>query len=130
MVLTPLCSQAFAPSDLLQPLVPPDLCPCLVCPGLHSPAMPSLLAPPKNRPFLPWPHKASVPFSQPMAPLAPDPMCLQASDDEMLVCTVGELRVWPGASNVIPGSVQFSVDIRAKVRLRQRGGGEEGGVGA
>lgn len=34
---------------------------------------------------------------------------------EMLVCTVGELRVWPGAGNVIPGSVQLSVDIRAKV---------------
>lgn len=32
----------------------------------------------------------------------------------MLVCTVGELQVWPGASNVIPGSAQLSIDIRAK----------------
>ncbi|KAF5843474.1 allantoate deiminase, chloroplastic-like protein [Dunaliella salina] len=46
------------------------------------------------------------------------PDATHASDEtsagEMLVCTVGELRVWPGASNVIPGSVQLSVDIRAK----------------
>lgn len=31
-----------------------------------------------------------------------------------LVCTVGELKVWPGASNVIPGSTGFSIDVRAK----------------
>jgi allantoate deiminase len=30
-----------------------------------------------------------------------------------LVATVGELRVSPGASNVIPGSVEFSLDVRA-----------------
>ena len=30
-----------------------------------------------------------------------------------LVATVGELRVSPGASNVIPGSVEFSLDLRA-----------------
>ncbi|GAQ83425.1 Allantoate amidohydrolase [Klebsormidium nitens] len=30
-----------------------------------------------------------------------------------LVGTVGDVRVWPGASNVIPGRVIFSVDIRA-----------------
>ena len=30
-----------------------------------------------------------------------------------LVGTVGELRVSPGASNVIPGSVEFSLDLRA-----------------
>ena len=29
-----------------------------------------------------------------------------------LVCTVGSLSVWPGASNVIPGSVSFTIDIR------------------
>lgn len=29
-----------------------------------------------------------------------------------LVCTVGAISVWPGASNVIPGSVNISVDIR------------------
>ena len=35
-------------------------------------------------------------------------------ESDMLVCTVGELAVWPGASNVIPGSAEFSVDIRSK----------------
>lgn len=30
-----------------------------------------------------------------------------------LVCTVGELTTWPSASNVIPGQVNFTVDIRA-----------------
>ncbi|HEY1783532.1 MAG TPA: allantoate amidohydrolase [Roseiarcus sp.] len=30
-----------------------------------------------------------------------------------LVATVGRLQVWPGATNVIPGHVQFAVDIRA-----------------
>lgn len=31
-----------------------------------------------------------------------------------LVCTVGEITTWPGASNVIPGEVVFTVDIRAE----------------
>eukprot|EP00262_Sarcandra_glabra_P015621 TRINITY_DN4870_c0_g1_i1.p1 TRINITY_DN4870_c0_g1~~TRINITY_DN4870_c0_g1_i1.p1 ORF type:complete len:494 (+),score=74.12 TRINITY_DN4870_c0_g1_i1:22-1482(+) len=30
-----------------------------------------------------------------------------------IVCTVGEISCWPSASNVIPGQVTFSVDIRA-----------------
>ncbi|KAL6546201.1 alpha-amylase 2 [Orobanche minor] len=30
-----------------------------------------------------------------------------------LVCTVGEISAWPSASNVIPGQVAFTVDIRA-----------------
>lgn len=29
-----------------------------------------------------------------------------------LVCTIGSVTVWPGASNVIAGSANFSVDIR------------------
>nr|XP_043607742.1 allantoate deiminase 2 [Erigeron canadensis] len=29
-----------------------------------------------------------------------------------LVCTVGEISTWPSASNVIPGQVTFTVDIR------------------
>ncbi|KXZ47303.1 hypothetical protein GPECTOR_36g29 [Gonium pectorale] len=54
-------------------------------------------------------------------------LCLQpeeqggAPEEENLVCTVGELKVWPGASNVISGSTGFSVDIRSKtdpVRMR------------
>ena len=30
-----------------------------------------------------------------------------------LVATVGRMEVWPGAANVIPGHIQFSVDVRA-----------------
>lgn len=30
-----------------------------------------------------------------------------------LVCTVGEISTWPSASNVIPGQVTYTVDIRA-----------------
>ncbi|XP_021737200.1 allantoate deiminase 2-like isoform X1 [Chenopodium quinoa] len=30
-----------------------------------------------------------------------------------LVCTVGEISLWPSASNVIPGQVTFTVDLRA-----------------
>ncbi|KAK4399554.1 Allantoate deiminase 2 [Sesamum angolense] len=30
-----------------------------------------------------------------------------------LVCTVGEISTWPSASNVIPGQVTFTVDVRA-----------------
>ncbi|KAG1667557.1 hypothetical protein FOA52_014637 [Chlamydomonas sp. UWO 241] len=37
-----------------------------------------------------------------------------SDEADMLVCTVGDLRVWPGASNVIAGGTQLSVDIRAK----------------
>ncbi|KAH9316277.1 hypothetical protein KI387_024904, partial [Taxus chinensis] len=35
--------------------------------------------------------------------------------DGSIVCTVGEIATWPSASNVIPGQVTFTVDIRAKV---------------
>ncbi|XP_028087214.1 allantoate deiminase 2 [Camellia sinensis] len=31
---------------------------------------------------------------------------------ESLVCTVGEISCWPSASNVIPGEVTFTVDMR------------------
>lgn len=34
-------------------------------------------------------------------------------NEASLVATVGELRVMPGASNVIPGEIRFSVDLRA-----------------
>ncbi|GAB4840932.1 alpha-amylase 2 [Ancistrocladus abbreviatus] len=30
-----------------------------------------------------------------------------------LVCTVGEISCWPSASNVIPGQVTFTIDLRA-----------------
>ncbi|GLJ39369.1 hypothetical protein SUGI_0803960 [Cryptomeria japonica] len=35
--------------------------------------------------------------------------------DGSTVCTVGEIATWPSASNVIPGQVTFTVDIRARV---------------
>jgi allantoate deiminase len=31
-----------------------------------------------------------------------------------IVCTVGEIHSWPGASNVIPGEVVFTIDVRSK----------------
>ena len=34
-------------------------------------------------------------------------------NDSSLVCTVGSLNVWPDASNVIPGMVNFTVDVRS-----------------
>jgi allantoate deiminase len=37
----------------------------------------------------------------------------KAGEAASLVATVGEMKVLPGASNVIPGSVEFSLDLRA-----------------
>ena len=34
--------------------------------------------------------------------------------DDSLVCTVGSLSVWPGAVNVIPGSANFTLDVRCQ----------------
>lgn len=34
-------------------------------------------------------------------------------EDGSLVCTVGSLQMWPGASNVIPSTVNFTVDVRS-----------------
>jgi allantoate deiminase len=36
-----------------------------------------------------------------------------------LVATVGRLEVWPGATNVIPGHVQFAIDVRAPDDVRR-----------
>ncbi|XP_068655429.1 allantoate deiminase 2-like isoform X2 [Aristolochia californica] len=33
---------------------------------------------------------------------------------DSIVCTVGEISCWPSASNVIPGEVTFTVDLRAR----------------
>lgn len=38
--------------------------------------------------------------------------CLESLSSS-LVCTVGEISTWPSASNVIPGQVTFTVDVRA-----------------
>ena len=37
----------------------------------------------------------------------------RARAEPHLVATIGRLEVWPGATNVIPGHVQFSIDLRA-----------------
>jgi allantoate deiminase len=39
---------------------------------------------------------------------------LRIADGERLVCTVGKFSIHPGATNVIPGAVNFTVDIRSK----------------
>ncbi|XP_042473555.1 probable allantoate deiminase isoform X1 [Zingiber officinale] len=39
--------------------------------------------------------------------------CYSKESFSGLVCTVGEISTWPGASNVIPGQVNFTVDVRA-----------------
>ena len=39
----------------------------------------------------------------------------------MLVCTVGEIRVWPGASNVISSNTNFTVDIRSRSDQEREG---------
>ncbi len=36
----------------------------------------------------------------------------EAVTDDSLVCTTGSMVLWPGASNVIAGAANFSVDIR------------------
>ncbi len=36
-----------------------------------------------------------------------------------LVATIGRVGVWPGAANVIPGHVQFSIDLRAPLDARR-----------
>eukprot|EP01023_Acetabularia_acetabulum_P014082 TRINITY_DN16917_c0_g1_i1.p1 TRINITY_DN16917_c0_g1~~TRINITY_DN16917_c0_g1_i1.p1 ORF type:complete len:204 (+),score=33.00 TRINITY_DN16917_c0_g1_i1:156-767(+) len=46
---------------------------------------------------------------------------LQLNNNVLLVCTVGEISIWPGASNVIPGAANFSLDIRSNDdHLRQK----------
>lgn len=39
---------------------------------------------------------------------------LRIADSERLVCTVGTFSIHPGATNVIPGAVNFTVDIRSR----------------
>jgi allantoate deiminase len=43
----------------------------------------------------------------------------RAREEADLVATVGRFDVWPDATNVIPGHVQFSVDVRAPDDLRR-----------
>ncbi|XXG69066.1 hypothetical protein AAC387_Pa06g2023 [Persea americana] len=49
-----------------------------------------------------------------------DGQCKGSSDESLsgsVVCTVGEISSWPSASNVIPGQVTFTVDVRAMVDI-------------
>ncbi|PIN17262.1 Allantoate deiminase [Handroanthus impetiginosus] len=53
---------------------------------------------------------------QPEDYLSYDSQCASSTVQSLagsLVCTVGEISTWPSASNVIPGQVTFTVDIRA-----------------
>jgi len=63
-------------------------------------------------------HAGTVPMSLRQDALVAASRCVLAikntcTGDDDLVGTVGMLEVSPGAGNVIPGSVEFSVDIRA-----------------
>ncbi|XP_016475827.1 allantoate deiminase 2 [Nicotiana tabacum] len=53
---------------------------------------------------------------QPDYYLSYDGQCASSTVESLagsLVCTVGEISSWPSASNVIPGQVTFTVDVRA-----------------
>lgn len=41
-----------------------------------------------------------------------DEEAVREVEDDSLVCTTGSMVLWPGASNVIAGAANFSVDIR------------------
>ncbi len=63
-------------------------------------------------------HAGTVPMSLRQDALTGAAECLLAienvcSDHEGLVATVGEIKASPGATNVIPGHVEFSIDIRS-----------------
>ncbi|XP_042023774.1 allantoate deiminase 2-like [Salvia splendens] len=54
--------------------------------------------------------------NEPESYLSYDSQCAASTAQSLagsLVCTVGEISTWPSASNVIPGQVTFTVDIRA-----------------
>ena len=69
-------------------------------------------------------HAGTVPMNQRKDTIACSAEMIHAIETEcvkfpmsaknMLVCTVGEFNVFPGASNVIPGYANFSIDIRCK----------------
>ena len=48
----------------------------------------------------------------PTAGINAEAEAVEDSADDSLVCTTGSLSLWPGASNVIAGAANFSVDIR------------------
>ena len=63
-------------------------------------------------------HAGTVPMSLRQDALTGAAECMLAieavsSDYEGLVATVGQIKALPGATNVIPGTVEFSIDIRS-----------------
>ena len=48
----------------------------------------------------------------PTAGINAEAEAVEDSADDSLVCTTGSVSLWPGASNVIAGAANFSVDIR------------------
>ena len=75
-------------------------------------------------------HAGTVPMALRRDALAAAAEMIQAVErigrsDEALVATVGQMEVSPGASNVIPGEVLFTVDLRAPADdLRDRAAAE------
>ena len=71
-------------------------------------------------------HAGTVPMSLRQDALTGAAECMLAieavsSDYEGLVATVGQIKALPGATNVIPGTVEFSIDIRSSEdAIRQR----------
>lgn len=60
-------------------------------------------------------HDTMVSASE--AIVAIENMCVEATKsmpDNSLVCTVGTISVWPGAFNVVPGAVNFTLDVRSQ----------------
>ena len=50
--------------------------------------------------------------SPPTAGIDAEAEAVEERADDSLVCTTGSVSLWPGASNVIAGAANFSVDVR------------------
>ncbi len=48
----------------------------------------------------------------PTAGINAEAEAVEDHSDDSLVCTTGSVSLWPGASNVIAGAANFSVDVR------------------
>lgn len=72
-------------------------------------------------------HAGTVPMALRRDALAGAAECIGAieqscrTDQNGLVGTVGQIRTRPGATNVIPGEVSFSIDIRAPTDMHRKG---------
>ena len=74
-------------------------------------------------------HAGTVPMALRRDALAGAAECIVAieefcrTDQGGLVGTVGYINAMPGATNVIPGRVSFTIDMRARVRRAPQDGG-------